>query len=623
MLRDDLDDSALETVNEGLKELTTSKPEPAQEGVAQSQTLPGHFSSDANMSDGRSQQGQQYQTSGNEAQNIQDDLFFVDFTGDKPDEDSNQVKPQIRPHSPTPTDSSEDEVVFVGRNKSKARQIQADKRTYRETPPTQHPTVTQHKTGGIQSAQGTGSHLSENSENNEAEILLGTTPHARPSDEDLALEDDSEINVNLGGMTRRRRRRGRRVQQQRREMNDEDLILADYIANMQDNGSSEDGSGEASVPAQPLPETGRVESKDSTAVPQEQMVEEHMQRSFSWSSNDLEDLGDLSTSDEIPSEVGRIFSKRQRGVGVQYLVTGKNQVPDEARWILKELLIMTGASEQIKTFEKKEGLLSDFPISSEDSDNISTGHESDDRLGEADVEYGGFPLGRKHQELSDERIAHLLERQEKFGLAADDWNWEEDSGDSDAAKGANPIFRPKPFSKKKRGNRRTQFPSAGAFADALDEDPYHGFDVMDFDRPSLRKKSKGGRQPPEFVLSDSEIEWDLQQAWENDRTKKKAKKRAREELRAKGLLGKQSKMSTGVRFSDSMDTDDIKDKIRAFLLSSSERYVFQVVPLSTAVCMAHSCCSVYPYHRWTRKLGNLSMILPMQCLLNRSLEVVE
>lgn len=118
--------------------------------------------------------------------------------------------------------------------------------------------------------------------------------------------------------------------------------------------------------------------------------------------------------------------------------------------------------------------------------------------------------------------------------------------------------------------RRTNFPSASAFADALDEDPYGAFDIMDFDRPSLRKKPKGKRNIPEFGLSDSEMEWQLQMTWENDRKKKKIKKQQREELRAQGLLGKAKKSGTN---SGGMKAEDIVSHVRTFLLSDNERYV--------------------------------------------------
>ncbi|KAB8236707.1 putative R3H and G-patch domain protein [Aspergillus alliaceus] len=122
----------------------------------------------------------------------------------------------------------------------------------------------------------------------------------------------------------------------------------------------------------------------------------------------------------------------------------------------------------------------------------------------------------------------------------------------------------------KRGNSRGGFfASATAFADALETDPYYGLDIMDFNRPSLRKRQKGGSRALDMVLSDSELEIGLQNAWRNDREKKKARKQKREELRSQGLLSRgrhdpdlKSKYSNGIGF------DDLKSEIRTFLMSA-------------------------------------------------------
>ncbi|KAE8336529.1 hypothetical protein BDV24DRAFT_111051 [Aspergillus arachidicola] len=113
------------------------------------------------------------------------------------------------------------------------------------------------------------------------------------------------------------------------------------------------------------------------------------------------------------------------------------------------------------------------------------------------------------------------------------------------------------------------FVSATAFADALEIDPYYGLDIMDFNRPSLRKKQRGKYRNPDLVLSDSELELELENAWRNDREKKKGRKQKREELRSQGLLGRgahdpdlRSKYTNGMGFSD------LKMEIRIFLLSS-------------------------------------------------------
>ena len=127
--------------------------------------------------------------------------------------------------------------------------------------------------------------------------------------------------------------------------------------------------------------------------------------------------------------------------------------------------------------------------------------------------------------------------------------------------------------KKGIDSKRTKFPSASRFADALESDPYYGFDIMDFSRPSLRKKTKGKKGPPDLMLSDSELEMELEQAWKNDRDKKKTKKQKREELRSRGLLGRSiDKPDMKSKYADGIGVDDLKLEIRIFLLSSKDRW---------------------------------------------------
>ncbi|KAJ5510875.1 Single-stranded nucleic acid binding R3H [Penicillium expansum] len=122
----------------------------------------------------------------------------------------------------------------------------------------------------------------------------------------------------------------------------------------------------------------------------------------------------------------------------------------------------------------------------------------------------------------------------------------------------------------KKGSRygKPSFPSASAFADALESDPYFGFDIMDFDRASLRKKPKGKQSIPDLVLSDSEFEVELQEAWQNDRTKKKLRKIERAELRAQGLLGRKAgNPDLKVKYPKEMNMEEFMTEIRSFLLS--------------------------------------------------------
>jgi hypothetical protein len=135
--------------------------------------------------------------------------------------------------------------------------------------------------------------------------------------------------------------------------------------------------------------------------------------------------------------------------------------------------------------------------------------------------------------------------------------------------------------KKGKGGSKFGFPSASAFADAIDADPYYGFDIMDFNRPSLSKSGKSKKMPPDFDLmfSDSEMEMHMQDVWQADRKKKAAKKKEREELRQQGVLGKDSEdADLRQRYSKGMNMDELMTEIRAFLMSSKTTYVYTYPP---------------------------------------------
>ncbi|EKV16709.1 hypothetical protein PDIG_18980 [Penicillium digitatum PHI26] len=123
----------------------------------------------------------------------------------------------------------------------------------------------------------------------------------------------------------------------------------------------------------------------------------------------------------------------------------------------------------------------------------------------------------------------------------------------------------------KKGSRygKPSFPSASAFADAIESDPYFGFDIMDFDRSSLRKQPKGKQSISDLVLSDSEFEIELQEeAWQNDRTKKRIRKKERAELRAQGLLGRKvGNADLKVKYPKEMNMEEFMTEIRSFLIS--------------------------------------------------------
>ncbi|KAH0385849.1 hypothetical protein KCU92_g3165, partial [Aureobasidium melanogenum] len=181
---------------------------------------------------------------------------------------------------------------------------------------------------------------------------------------------------------------------------------------------------------------------------------------------------------------------------------------------------------------------------------------------------------RRAQAMTDEELALLFMKQEELGIDGDDIMLYDDRfGDVDGAREglANYSFKqPKSGKKKKGGRKSDNFPDATLMADVLEQDAYGGFDVMDFDRPSLRKKNKGrksGPLPEELGLSDSDLVEELQNQWANDRSKKASKKAEREELRQLGLLGKKNKFKPDMnqRYTEGITMAQVRFELQDFL----------------------------------------------------------
>jgi hypothetical protein len=175
----------------------------------------------------------------------------------------------------------------------------------------------------------------------------------------------------------------------------------------------------------------------------------------------------------------------------------------------------------------------------------AAGDDSDEDTDDAEATNGD----EAPSEIDDETLARLIARQQ-FGhdLGMEDVNFGDSSSDSDSADDDT-------------GKRTKQ-------RQAFDDD----FDLMDWDRPSLRRrKGKGARAQISFNMSDSELEASLQTSWKNDRLKKSERKKQREEMRALGMLGKKDPDDLRVKYPDGMNMDQVADEIRTFLIGSDEQ----------------------------------------------------
>ena len=442
----------------------------------------------------------------------------------------------------------------------------------------------------------------------------GQAAEVSPADELAIIAKDKEKPLLKAQKARYGRHRGRRGPQRTKmnqEIEDEEeaALFQDYIDNMKDeeteqareamNGSRRhehyrflDGAADEHM---------KVQTQWTSDLKLEQTVD----GDEDWSSGDVEDFDGLETTDEEIDEISSVLSFRRRSTGPQYLVTALGKNTSEARWILHSKLTSATATKQIEIFEEKRKFKFEFQDESSDSESDSEVDEALDDLVDhiQSEDEENERVMKRTLKMTDEQIARALARQEALGMPANEVLLFDGQEDDEFNNGDNFI----PFSAKKYLSNRTRskqkarkkdnFPSAEAFADVLDQDPYGGFDVMDFERPSLRPKRKGRKSAGlPFELEDDDLAMQIQQAWENDRAKKSARKREREEMRQAGLLG--SKAANGRvdlmnKYGDSgMDADQIRAEIRSFMVSDQQS-------MALASMEAHMRASV---HRLAKSL---------------------
>ncbi len=385
----------------------------------------------------------------------------------------------------------------------------------------------------------------------------------------------------------RRKRRRRKGEKRSKKAEDDAKIFADYIANTRDSQELGTFARSSAYNRRDLGGSDDQWQDDEEASVVEKQVDNADIDAIEWDSADLQDFDELSTSSEALPSIEQILSKRERISGVQYLVVGEGYTVDDARWLPISLLHISGADEQIQLFEQEQAEHERLFEGSEDSQDVlkrdgNVAIDLHDDLDNLEDEHDLKERGKDR--MTDEQIARLLAKQEELGLGSSDLLLFDGEDFADDRMGEIPLdgtlvqkFQPQPRPKRNKRYQDT-FPSATLFADVLQQDPYNGFDVMDQERPSLRKRPKGRRGKFTPALSDSEFEQSITIAWEKDRAKKRIRKQEREESRMQGLLGKKDKVDMKAKYAEGMSMDEVKCEIREFLLSSMERYT-ELVPL--------------------------------------------
>ena len=342
----------------------------------------------------------------------------------------------------------------------------------------------------------------------------------------------------------------------------DDMILDDYIANMH-HEDMEGAARNATLLAQQLDtmETSGWEDEPDESEEKHQ-AESITSFSDAWDAADLQDFDELSTSDGIPAEIQQVLSKRCRTSGIQYLVVYEGYSVGEAKWIQWNSLDSAKTQEKIQVFEeaqsktKRHHFAESGSTKSDEEEHIANDVEKelDDILDEQDL------LERNIERMADEHIARLLSKQERSGVNSDELV----------------LFDMSPLPSKKRGREKsrkdsaTDLPPASFIVGVPEQDLYNGLDVMDTERPSLRKRTKGRRRTMPVDVSDSELEQSLEVAWANDRMKKKKRKKERDELRAQGLLGKKGKVDLKVKYGRGMEMAQVLKEVKGFLASTHQ-----------------------------------------------------
>lgn len=365
----------------------------------------------------------------------------------------------------------------------------------------------------------------------------------------------------------------------------EDELMQDYIDNMalDDSEEEEDTSSGQGARRKPFKKTETFRMFNGHGLENEKVQTNGKKnpsayiaaQAIDWDSDDLADFDDLSTTDEEVEEIAQVIRHRSRESGPQYLVVAVGAEANDAKWMLHSKLISESAVKEIEIYEEirnmniEESDLDDDDEDSEEDEDEEVLRDLVDDIESEDDE--NARIMKYTARMTDEQIARALAKQEELGLGGDELMiFDGEAAEQDDAKtdvfGGGDDFIPFNLARhtsnrgrsKRNKKQRDSFPSAEAFADALDQDPHGAFDIMDFDRPSLKPKKKGRKSDYPWDLGDldEDLREQLVNTWTKDREKKAERKRQKEEARLAASLDAE----------DGSDPAIIKARIRQFLV---------------------------------------------------------
>ncbi|RAL61919.1 hypothetical protein DID88_002408 [Monilinia fructigena] len=289
--------------------------------------------------------------------------FMIDTNGSNPVE-TGLSPPRLRSISPARSDSSQEVILFHGRGQSERRDIRIEN----DLSPGADPIDAKIKMASLESIP------PELAEALNKETFLGAIPHERaksPSPDFEAILPKRQNKGRQQGRAKRDRRPTRKAD----DSDEEDAMIADYIANMDQEQGMYDVSQTFNKRELGGDDAAWQDDSSVDDVQHPNHPEQH-----GWSRTELQDLDDLSTSDEARGKVQTVLSKRHRTGGVQYLVVWEHQDVDEARWVPLNVLRDSGALPLLEAFEAEEKLMAEFDSNgdedSDDSDDV--GDDDDD-----------------------------------------------------------------------------------------------------------------------------------------------------------------------------------------------------------------------------------------------------
>ncbi|QDS71361.1 hypothetical protein FKW77_002487 [Venturia effusa] len=470
---------------------------------------------------------------------LSDNLFVVDIQGQKP-AIKQRPAPLVRSPSPTGSVSSDEEVVFAGRRPQTSHvpvRVPSQASSTQPSAPylpariiedpvlveAPRPSAPRLRPSSVTQSSRS-SRLSSNAiaaRGSSKPSSDAVTTDSRPSWDDTSVEWSHRSKPGVGWtvprlkpkMTSNPARRGYvlpTAEESSEEEDEEEQIMRDYIENMQ---------------------------TDDVASPQNMAFLEYRELDVQMANSSI-NTASKSTMVEASGLDDLDTSEDDEGNRINL---SKGKVP-----------MTNGSDSEVDS--------SDDVVDDEDDE------DDDSILDNVDLEQ------RFQDGIDDEVLARLLAKQEELGIDTEELVLLDDEAINpfniqEEAK----LYVKNSAKKARRGNG--SFPSASLMADVLEQDPYGGFDIMDFGRPSLRTKNKGKRAQLSVDLSDSDLQEALESSWQNDREKKRARKAEREILRLQGLLGKKrkgGKAKLSDVYQEGMNVGDLVEVFSNFLESRDQ-----------------------------------------------------